>query len=175
MLTPRELTQDMLSDIYFSALVVDNTDPKKKGRVKIKVESLHSEVPVSALPWASPTINTNLIDIPLKDKNIWVQFQQGNIYEPVYYGYVLKTNTFNGTIIAEDYPDTRGFFDGKNWITINYKTGKIEIHNEVSQIVLNDNGVTINSDAELNITVNSPCNITSSSSINLTAPIINCN
>jgi hypothetical protein len=175
MLTPNELTKELLSDIYFSALVVENNDPKQKGRIKIRIDGLHSDVPNGDLPWALPLINLSVLDIPQKNKNVWVQFQQGKESEPVYLGYILKTNMYNGTVLAEDYPDTRGFYDGTNWITINYKTGKIEIHNATSQIVLNDSGITINSDAELNITVNSQCNITSSASINLSAPIINCN
>mgnify|MGYP006180545203 CR=1 FL=1 len=82
--------------------------------------------------------------------------------------------TFTG-ILAEDYPNTRGFFDGENWITLNKRSGKIELHNSSSEIILESGGITINSSGQLNITVNSPCNITSSTSIDLSAPIINCN
>lgn len=175
MLDANALFSDDLADIYFSAQVIDNNDVNKQGRVKIRVQSLHADISDADLPWASPQINISGLDVPAKQKYVWVLFQQGNRYEPIYLGYVLPKNAFSGTILAEDYPNTRGFYDGTNWVTINKKTGKIEIHTDVSSIVMDNSGITINSNAALNITINGACNITSNTAITLQAPIINCN
>ncbi len=152
MLDVNSFVDDNFTGVYYSALVINNNDVDKQGKIQIRISVIHDDVRDSELPWALPASTTNLYDIPLENKQVWVEFQQGNVYEPIYFGYVLSKGSFSG-IIAEDYPDTRGILDGKNWITVNRKNGKIEIHNDKSNIKMQSGKITITSTGDLDITV----------------------
>ena len=38
-------------------IVVDNNDPKKLGRIKVRIQSAYGDQPVDNLPWAWPCLN----------------------------------------------------------------------------------------------------------------------
>lgn len=164
-----------ISNVYFSALVVNNNDPDKKGRIKVRVSPQHDSVSNENLPWSLPVIFSDMLNIPEQGTYVWVIFQQGNEYEPIYFGYVLQTNSFNSGIYAEDYPNTIGILTDDAWISLNRKTKKIELKNPTNTIKLDTGGITINSNSACSITVTGNCNIQSSAQVNVTAPIINLN
>ena len=62
-------------------LVVDNNDPKKLGRLKVRVQSAYGEQPVDNLPWAWPCFNYGgsekmcMFAVPEVGSGVWVMFQ----------------------------------------------------------------------------------------------------
>lgn len=168
MLNINEFAEDNFNNVYYSALVIDNNSPDKDGAVQIRIDAIHNEVKNSELPWALPTSGVNVNDIPLLGAYVWVTFQQGNVYEPIYSGSVLSRKNLPN-VFAEDYPNTRGIYDGVNWITLNSKTGKLVIHSKHQEISLNDNELKVNSSVTMNITVNGDVNV------NATKVNLNCN
>ena len=38
-------------------IVVDNNDPKKLGRIKVRIQSAYGDQPVENLPWAWPCLS----------------------------------------------------------------------------------------------------------------------
>lgn len=66
--------------------VVKNDDPKRLGRVKIKVLDIFDNMKVEDIPWASPwkDLNGNQFNIPDIGKILTVVFESGNINMPEY-------------------------------------------------------------------------------------------
>lgn len=89
----------------WGAVVEDDKDPDKRGRIRVRVFDYHDEdTPVDELPWATPCFpsafcqhNNGRIDpnnrrnggffhIPPVDALVYVMFQQGNTEKPVWVG-----------------------------------------------------------------------------------------
>jgi hypothetical protein len=67
---------------YFPAKVINNNDTKQKGRIQIKIDHLHFNIPDKELPWAKQSkAGTGGSDqhgisfIPEKDSFVWVWFE----------------------------------------------------------------------------------------------------
>ena len=62
-------------------IVVDNEDPLKLGRLKVRIQSAYGDQPVDNLPWAWPCFPYGgmpemcAYTIPEKDAGVWVIFQ----------------------------------------------------------------------------------------------------
>ncbi len=71
-------------------VVIDNDDPKKIGRVKVRVNGYYDEIDESHIPWALPkNVAFNRLDPPPKESIVNIDFIEGEIMTPVWY-------TFNG-------------------------------------------------------------------------------
>ncbi|MDR2523401.1 MAG: phage baseplate assembly protein V [Synergistaceae bacterium] len=61
-------------------IVVDNADPEKLGRLKVRVESAYGEQPAENLPWAWPCFlgggssDCGCFYVPEKGAVVWVEF-----------------------------------------------------------------------------------------------------
>jgi hypothetical protein len=95
----------------YRAEVVDNNDPAKLCRLKVKVYSLFQNIPINDLPWAFPCFpfggkgNIGSIFIPPRESTVWVAFEEGNPNIPVWIG------TYYGT--PNNAPETPNIFQGK--------------------------------------------------------------
>ena len=78
--------QDSLTDKVFVGIVEQNVDPKRKARIKVRVQGIFNEIPLEHIPWASPYAGTNgkCFNVPSIGKMVSVFFSNGNIYEPQY-------------------------------------------------------------------------------------------
>lgn len=104
---------------YYPGKVVDNNDPDRLGRCRIRVYSIYSsEIPDSDLPWAIPE-NTFIgstkgsFIVPPNDALVKVYFEDDCYYQPKYTSKVLhesKLKDFESDIY-DDYPDTMVFFE----------------------------------------------------------------
>ena len=62
-------------------IVVDNNDPKKLGRLKVRVQSAYGDQPVDNLPWAWPCFHYGGMKgmcsyaVPEVNAGVWVMFQ----------------------------------------------------------------------------------------------------
>lgn len=81
-------------DSIYRGVVVDNNDPKQQCRCKIRVYPMFAEVDIAAIPWAVPEDGKfdgagpgyGSVDIPEIGAKVWVKFENGDIYQPVYGG-----------------------------------------------------------------------------------------
>ncbi len=67
--------------------VVDNTDSKGLGRIKVKVPGLTGETVLQALPctpYAGPQVGFFMI--PPLDANVWIEFEGGDLDKPIWVG-----------------------------------------------------------------------------------------
>jgi len=72
--------------LIYVGIVEENKDPKKQGRIKIRVLGVFDQIPVEDLPWASPFNATDgkSFNTPAIGKLVSVVFVNDNIYSPYY-------------------------------------------------------------------------------------------
>ncbi len=83
-----------LIDKQFLGVVEDPNDPRKEGRARIRVVSIHDDLAVEDLPWAYPKQKSAIfgmdgrggsLSVPKKGSIVAVRFDNGNPYSPEYY------------------------------------------------------------------------------------------
>lgn len=87
----RQLTQQSQNRFYgkYRGFVVDNQDPETRGRLKLRVPSLLGDQDTG---WALPCSpfgglrNQGLFMIPEVDAQVWVEFEEGNLNNPIWVG-----------------------------------------------------------------------------------------
>jgi hypothetical protein len=90
-------------DGIFKGVVEDNKDPEKRGRVRIRIIGLHTNIketsdtagiPTSSLPWAEPVLSTfegsisgyGAWFVPVQGSHVYLFFENGNMMQPRYFG-----------------------------------------------------------------------------------------
>ena len=74
----------------YRGFVVDNADPEKLGRLKVKVPSVLGNEVVTG--WALPCsaygggTNCGMLFIPERDDGVWIEFEEGDLEFPVWVG-----------------------------------------------------------------------------------------
>lgn len=118
----RELSQNMntIENRFFRGKCVDNNDPFKIGRVRIRVEGIHDNFQDSQIPWSLSALNmccnagTGGIDIPDINTNVWILYLSEQGDSSLYFGASYTRNSILSTELLEDYPNTYGFVDSYN-------------------------------------------------------------
>ena len=99
--------------------VLDNLDPDKLGRIKVQVYPMFSGIEdEDVLPWAAPAMSMNVgagsgfgtFCVPDVGANVWVFFEMGDIYQPVYFAEATdgqKGLPADRIVADEDYPYVR--------------------------------------------------------------------
>jgi len=83
----KELESDNLRETHWLGTVVDNEDPAKLGRCRIKVYGKFDLLENESIPWATP-MNRDHVgshNIPRVGDILAVRFDNGNIYHPEYW------------------------------------------------------------------------------------------
>jgi hypothetical protein len=77
------IAEDYKGKIYVG-IVEDNNDPKRLGRVKVRVQSVFERIPLEHIPWAHPYTKPNgkTYELPPLGKIVNVSFENGNMYMP---------------------------------------------------------------------------------------------
>lgn len=145
-------------DKKFLGIVEDNLDPKRLNRCKIRVFNLFDGIPTDDIPWAIPHKDTagQISSLPDKGKVVSVEFENGDIYSPVYryaehYNPNLesKLNDLN----EQDYISFKSLmFDHitqiyrteSEGLVLDNKYNKIQIEDSDMSFILKDNFGTIN-------------------------------
>jgi len=132
-----ETAGEKLNSIY-RGVVEDRNDPKKAGRVKVRVLGVHTKVkvksdiegiPTDELPWAQPV--AGLIEgsitgmgqfaVPLQGSHVFVFFENGNHMQPRYFGTVPA--------IPKDQPSTsEGFSDPEGKYPLSHRLNEPDFH-----------------------------------------------
>lgn len=166
--------------------VVNNEDPLKMGRVRVRVFGFYDKVKDVMLPWALPECgyvgaSTSNLVVPEVDTNVRGYFENGDPYKPIYTGMitvenpaVAKAEAFLGmrsagdTILEEatnsqDYPNVMVLMktDDGEAVTLNKATGLMKInHRSGLKIQIDPNGsIHIEQSMSKKIVNNEPANM----------------
>ena len=127
--------------------VVANNDPKKLGRVKVKI-SPYAELRDEAIPWASPKLGSHGnspdyggLNVPEVGSQVRVTFPSRDFTAPYYSGAELNEVT-RTTFFDEDYPHTYGYKDSVgNFIRINKESGTVQLqHSSTTNLQVSPDG-----------------------------------
>lgn len=139
-----------------SGIVVDNNDPEKLGRLKIRILEIYgteNEILDIDLPWINSipssiignSNTTSVFGVPEIGTKVLVEFPTSNPYFGFYKGGYNSVDVRND-FFDEDYPNTYGFKDSQN----NYfKINKIKNITELGHN--SGNKFTINEDTSIDI------------------------
>jgi len=129
--------------------VVDNNDPKKSGRVKIRVMDIFDGMKDEDLPWASPwkDLNGNQFNIPDTGKVVTVVFENGNKNNPEYISsdhYNINLEKKLASLNDADYLSMKSlFFDHKTQMYVNDGEG-LKIDHKFNNINIKEQSIDIN-------------------------------
>lgn len=172
-------------------LATDAAEDDKLGRIKVEVypmllgvttARIHGKIGVGVadLPWAVPAMSLfsgagsgyGCLAIPDVDSFVWVFFEAGDIYQPVYFA-EAQTKTYGvPTEVLVDYPDTKVYKTATGIvITINKKSGSEDIK------VLHPSGsyIQIDSSGDVNVIGVGNVNVTSTDNVIITGALVNIN
>lgn len=153
--TTEDNVRDLMYSDYENSLcrsyvgrVVDNNDPNKIGRCRVRVFGIFTEeIPDKELPWAIPEFafrgsKVGSFVVPPVDTLVRVFFDCGEIYLPIYTTKVIDTNNMP-TQKDTDYPDNMVMFetDEGDYLTVNRKS-KVTTYNHNSgvKIIIDQDG-----------------------------------
>lgn len=145
------------TNIEFTGIVENNIDPKRKGRIKVRIPGIYDNIPTGHIPWASPQITPTggSYSIPPLGKSVSVIFDNGDIYLPYYTStdmYNLNLQDKLDSLSDEDYTNfyaigfnhnTQIYSDNEKLI-IDQLLNKIRIDNDNINLELKDNKRKIN-------------------------------
>lgn len=102
-------------DGYYTGEVMDNNDPDKFGRCKIKVFGLFDKVDTKDMPWATPDFGfvgskKGSFIVPPVGCVVRVYFENNDVYFPIYTRKVIDTKNIPKNA-GNDYPNTMVFFE----------------------------------------------------------------
>lgn len=143
--------EDFIGKIYVG-IVEDNNDPKRLGRIKVRVQGVFERIPTEHIPWAHPYIDAHgkSYELPPIGKIVNVTFENGNMYSPYY----ISTDKYNinlqdklESLSEEEYKNfvallfdhkTRIYSDDEQ-LTFDYLLNKMTIDREGINLEVKDN------------------------------------
>lgn len=150
-------TNTELMSRIFVGTVEENIDPLRRARVKVRIQSLHDELPVDQIPWCSPLQNESgkHFTTPAIGKIVSVIFGNNSLYE----SYYMHCDNFNINLINkleslsdDEYKNfialafdhrTQIYADDSN-LTLDYLYNKVTIDNKSINAELKDNNQSLN-------------------------------
>ncbi len=128
---------EKLNGIY-RGVVEDRNDPKKAGRVRVRVFGVHTKekvkgeydgIPTDELPWAQPVAGLiegsitgmGQFSVPLQGSHVFVFFENGNHMQPRYFGTAPAIPT-------EPASPSEGFNDPDNQYPLSHRLGEPDFH-----------------------------------------------
>lgn len=118
----RDVNHPSLKQQKITGFVVDNNDPEKRQRVKVRVPQFHRGIPDEDLPWILPQSNggaasnggggQGAVNVPPLNTKLFVHMEAEDPHN-IYYGGSPTTDDVNkdNEILQEDYPNTYGHVD----------------------------------------------------------------
>jgi uncharacterized protein involved in type VI secretion and phage assembly len=144
----------------YRGVVVDDQDPLRSGRVKIRVFGIYDNVPNEALPWAiysDPFMGGQVgfggFLIPDVGNHVWVFFENGDHHQPVYFAGAPFKDAHPKERLESDHEENRGSISYPRNKSLRTKSGHVIeiddtegnsritiIHKSGTQITYQDNG-----------------------------------
>ena len=78
--------------MIYRAIVRDNRDPNKAGRLKVSVPALTGSTPTD---WIWPLVTSGYIVLPKAGEQVWIGFEAGDQENPVWLGKTTETGTYS--------------------------------------------------------------------------------
>lgn len=164
---------------YFPAKVTAINDPKKLGRVRVRVYGVFSDdIPDDELPWAIP-MDVSEFNVPHVGSLVNVLFENNDIYSPKYSGKVINLNNLKDLSAGydEDYPESVVFFETENgdYFKINRRTLEMTFRHASGLIIkVNKSGdVTVDNkttkNGSVNFNIRGDVNVSSNKSVTIQA------
>ena len=144
------MSKDRLKSGTFMGVVVDNNDPEKIGRCRIKVFQVFDKLPDQDIPWARPwkDLNGNQFMVPDVGKHVTVVFDQGNKYAPEYiYAQNLNINLENKlkSLSGDSYTTMKAaIFDHSTQVYSNSADGLVLDHEYTNIRITGEGNVAVN-------------------------------
>jgi hypothetical protein len=133
----------------YVGIVEDNLDPKKLGRIRVRVMDVFDLLPLDEIPWAMPwkDLNGNQYITPDIGKVVMVVFDQGNVQMPEYIyadNYNINLENKLSKLSESDYISMKSIlFDHKTQIYVNDSEG-LKIDYKFNNINILDGSININ-------------------------------
>lgn len=133
----------------YLGVVVDNNDPDRQGRLKIKVMDIFEEVKDEDLPWATPwkDLNGNQFNLPEKGKVLIVVFDHGDVNKPEFIfsdHYNVNLENKIKALSETDYLSMKSLlYDHRTQIYVNESEG-LKIDHKYNNINIKENSININ-------------------------------
>jgi len=174
------MVKDDLRSMMFLGTVVDTDDPVHRGRCRIRVLGMFDDLADDELPWAQPQLGLSFgknggsgaMSIPRVGHVLNVQFDNGNIYSPVFFAIQEPaddmveelTDSYENahSVIYDGDEDLKIYYTREKGLTLTLKNSRINIasdnaitieHKDTRSIIeLRGPNITITADSEINIT-----------------------
>jgi hypothetical protein len=133
----------------YVGVVEDNEDPKKLGRVRVRVLDVFDNLEVTDIPWATPwkDLNGNQFNVPENGKVVLVVFDSGDEYKPEFISadhYNVNLERKLESLSNEDYISMKSLiFDHKTQVYVNDKEG-LKLDHKYNNVNITESGVSIN-------------------------------
>jgi hypothetical protein len=133
----------------YVGVVEDNNDPKKMGRVKIRVLDVFDNTPIADIPWANPwkDLVGDQFTLPDKGKIVTVVFENANINNPEFIfsdHYNINLEKKLEQLSESDYLSMKTMiFDHKTQIYVNDGEG-LKLDHKFNVINIKENSIDVN-------------------------------
>jgi len=133
----------------YVGVVEDNYDPKRLGRVKVRVLDVFDNLKVEDIPFATAwkDLNGNVVNIPEKGKVLLVVFDQGDEYKPEFISsdhYNVNLEKKLTSLSATDYISMKSLlFDHKTQVYVNDKEG-LKLDHKYNNVNITENTIDFN-------------------------------
>lgn len=147
----RDMQKRSIESIWYIGQVIDNNDPEKLQRIKVRSHELHRGIPDEALPWAIKLSNIDqgntengvgTVMVPVIGAKVLFKEQDNSQYYPVYMGLPNTKDLKIKELVEEDYPHVYARIDRSgNLFWYNTKKDHIKIeHVSGTSIFIDGNG-----------------------------------
>jgi len=134
--------QGLNKSTLHEGVVVENKDPDKLGRIRVRIKELHEGIKDEHLPWCIPRFGhpngakggddldrTGTFFVPKKKNKVLVEFQDGDPHYPIWHGYTVDDKS-RLKETNKNYPDRAIVrFSTGAFMLIDTKTNEIFLHN----------------------------------------------
>jgi hypothetical protein len=165
---------------FYRAVILDNVDPLKLGRVKLNVLGVYKDIASSDLPWSVPAFSIGFgsgsgygnFSVPNVGSSVFVFFEAGDLYQPVYFASAPDGVHGLPTDRITNYPDRNvvkapsGIViyidDHDKVVKLVHPTGKYVQMNESGDVTIVAADVTIQASGKIDVTATGEITVTGS-------------
>lgn len=111
--SPENFQTRAVDDVWYIGVVIDNNDPEKIQRIKVRSHDLHRGIPDEALPWAikcsgpgqgNSDKGVGTISVPVIGSKVLIKNQNDSQYYPMYMAIPNTEDLKIQELVETDYP-----------------------------------------------------------------------